>query len=79
MPYTDAVYREVMRMRPVLPMGLPHTSTEDDVYNGYLIPKGRILLPIFQPSFAQMQQAPSCSPTYGEKYIFRLLIFLDGM
>ncbi|KAF8741069.1 hypothetical protein AX14_005971 [Amanita brunnescens Koide BX004] len=45
MPYTDAVYREVMRMRPVLPMGLPHTSTEDDVYNGYLIPKGSIVFP----------------------------------
>ena len=41
MPYTDAIYREVMRIRPVLPMGLPHASTEDDVYNGYFIPKGK--------------------------------------
>ena len=44
MPYTDAIYREVMRTRPILPLGFPHTSTEDDVYNGYFIPKGRILL-----------------------------------
>ena len=44
MPYTDAIYREVMRIRPVFPLGLPHGSTEDDVYNGYFIPKGRILL-----------------------------------
>ena len=44
MPYTDAIYREVMRIRPVAPMGFPHTSTEDDVYNGYFIPKGRILM-----------------------------------
>ena len=44
MPYTDAIYREIMRMHPVLPMGLPHTSTEDDVYNGCFIPKGETLL-----------------------------------
>lgn len=41
MPYTDAIYREVMRTRPILPLGFPRTSTEDDVYNGYFIPKGR--------------------------------------
>ncbi|KAF8869033.1 cytochrome P450, partial [Infundibulicybe gibba] len=25
------------------PLGLPHTSTEDDVYKGYFIPKGSIV------------------------------------
>lgn len=25
--------------------GVAHVSTEDDVYNGYFIPKGAILLP----------------------------------
>ena len=44
MPYTEAIYREVMRIRPVFPSGVPHASTEDDVYNGYFIPKGRSLL-----------------------------------
>lgn len=44
MPYSDAIYREVMRIRPVFPLGLPHTSTEDDVYNGYFIPQGKIPL-----------------------------------
>ena len=44
MPYTDAIYREVMRIRPAFPSGVPHASTEDDVYNGYFIPKGRTLL-----------------------------------
>jgi cytochrome P450 len=47
MPYTEAIYREVMRIRPTIPMGVPHANTEDDVYNGYFIPKGRILLQIF--------------------------------
>lgn len=44
LPYTEAIYREVMRWRPPLPVGLPHATTEDDVYKGYFIPKGVIAL-----------------------------------
>jgi cytochrome P450 len=39
LPYVGAS-REVMRWKPVLPLGLPHAATEDDVYDGYFIPKG---------------------------------------
>ncbi|KAJ7224753.1 cytochrome P450 [Mycena rebaudengoi] len=44
LPYVEAVYREVMRWKPVLPLGLPHATTEDDVYDGYFIPKGSTVL-----------------------------------
>ena len=40
MPYVEAIYREVLRSRPALQMGLPHCVMEDDDYKGYLIPKG---------------------------------------
>ncbi|KAK7448457.1 cytochrome p450 [Stygiomarasmius scandens] len=40
LPYIEAIYREVMRWHPAVPMGLPHVSTEDIHYNGYYIPKG---------------------------------------
>ncbi len=43
MPYTQAIVREVLRWRPLFPLGLPHASMEDDVYNGYFIPKGEFL------------------------------------
>ncbi|THU90803.1 cytochrome P450 [Dendrothele bispora CBS 962.96] len=43
LPYVEAVYREVMRWHPALPMSLPHKSTEDIIYKGYVIPKGTIL------------------------------------
>lgn len=42
--YIEAMVKEVFRWHPVAPMGLPHTSTEKDVCEGYLIPKGSMLL-----------------------------------
>ncbi|KAJ5572746.1 hypothetical protein N7450_009730 [Penicillium hetheringtonii] len=45
LPYVDAVVKEVLRWHPVAPMGIPHMSTEDDIWNEYLIPKGSLLMP----------------------------------
>ncbi|KAE8385720.1 cytochrome P450 [Aspergillus alliaceus] len=45
LPYVDAVVKETLRWHPIGPMGLPHMTTEDDIYEGYLIPKGAIILP----------------------------------
>lgn len=44
LPYVDAMVKESLRWHPIGPMGLPHTSTQEDEYNGYLIPKGAMLL-----------------------------------
>ncbi|KAK7434917.1 cytochrome p450 [Stygiomarasmius scandens] len=43
LPYIEAVYREVMRWHPAIPMGLPHATTADIIYKGYYIPKGTII------------------------------------
>ncbi|KAF8183439.1 cytochrome P450 [Pholiota molesta] len=40
LPYLEALYRELMRWMPPVPLGLPHRLTEDDEYKGYFIPKG---------------------------------------
>ncbi|KAJ3813269.1 cytochrome P450 1 [Lentinula aff. lateritia] len=45
LPYVEAIYREVMRLHPALPLGLPHVSIEDDFYCGYHIPKGCTVIP----------------------------------
>lgn len=45
LPYVEAVLKEALRMHPIGPMGLPHVTTSDDVFEGYLIPKGAIILP----------------------------------
>lgn len=46
LPYIRAISMEVMRWMPMLCFGLPHALTEDDVYNGYHIPKGTMVIPV---------------------------------
>ncbi|CAA7266287.1 unnamed protein product [Cyclocybe aegerita] len=45
LPYTNAVVLEVLRWHSVTPTGVPHRVTEDDIHNGYLIPKGALIIP----------------------------------
>ncbi|GJE86537.1 cytochrome P450 [Phanerochaete sordida] len=44
LPYVEALMKEVFRWNPVVPLGVPHRLLEDDVYEGYLIPKGSIVI-----------------------------------
>ncbi|CEL08495.1 hypothetical protein ASPCAL11644 [Aspergillus calidoustus] len=45
LPYIDAIVKESLRWHPVAPMGIPHMCSEDDVYKGYRIPKGSLVMP----------------------------------
>ncbi|KAH7905755.1 cytochrome P450, partial [Hygrophoropsis aurantiaca] len=45
MPYIDAILRETLRWNPTFPLGLPHALLEDDIYEGYLFPKGAMIIP----------------------------------
>ena len=40
LPYVEALFREILRWSPVVPLSVSHASTSNDVYNGYFIPKG---------------------------------------
>ncbi|THH11765.1 hypothetical protein EW146_g7925 [Bondarzewia mesenterica] len=44
LPYINAMLRETIRWGPPVPLGAPHCVTEDDVYDGYLIPKGSVVV-----------------------------------
>jgi len=46
LPYIQAIVKEVLRWRPPVPFSVPHSTTEDDWYNGMFIPKGTSCLPI---------------------------------
>ncbi|KLO19241.1 cytochrome P450 [Schizopora paradoxa] len=39
LPYIDNIVKELLRFSAVVPM-VPHSNEEDDVYNGFFIPKG---------------------------------------
>lgn len=44
--YVRAIAMEALRWMPVSPFGMPHTSSTDDEYMGYRIPKGTIILAV---------------------------------
>ncbi|KAI0097583.1 cytochrome P450, partial [Nemania sp. FL0031] len=44
MKYMEAFWNEVHRWRPVAPQAVPHVTTQDDVYNGYRVPKGTTVI-----------------------------------
>ncbi|XP_073178485.1 cytochrome P450 2C42-like [Lepidochelys kempii] len=46
MPYTDAVIHEVHRFADVIPMSLPHITTQDVQFRAYVIPKGTAVIPL---------------------------------
>ncbi|XP_028347962.1 cytochrome P450 2U1 [Physeter macrocephalus] len=45
MPYTEATIMEVQRLSVVVPLSIPHMTSEKTVLQGYTIPKGTIILP----------------------------------
>ncbi|KAG1876681.1 cytochrome P450, partial [Suillus subalutaceus] len=44
LPYLDAILLEVLRWHPAVPLGIPHAASNDDVYGGYFIPKGAMVI-----------------------------------
>lgn len=42
--YVNAVLYELLRWHQLGPLGLPHATSEDDIYEGYFIPKGTIVI-----------------------------------
>ncbi|KAJ7626977.1 cytochrome P450 [Roridomyces roridus] len=44
LPYVSAMVTELLRWHSVAPLGVPHAAMEDAVVDGYLIPKGTIII-----------------------------------
>ncbi|KDQ58000.1 hypothetical protein JAAARDRAFT_193485 [Jaapia argillacea MUCL 33604] len=58
LPFMRALIKENLRWRPIAPTGIPHAVIQDDVYNGYFIPKGST---VFADIFT-MAQDPDMFP-----------------
>lgn len=62
LPYIEAIYRELLRWRPPLNMGIPHSSTKDDIYEGYFIPEGTVVM----SNIWAMAHDPAVYPNHEE-------------
>ncbi|KAI4520359.1 cytochrome P450 [Schizophyllum commune Loenen D] len=47
LPYIERLVQEVFRFWPSVPLGVQHKSTKDDIYKGMYIPKGSLLIRVF--------------------------------
>ncbi|KAF8587788.1 cytochrome P450 [Ramaria rubella] len=45
LPYINALCKEIQRWNPVAPLSIPHATSQDDVYKGYWIPGGSVVIP----------------------------------
>ncbi|KZW01466.1 cytochrome P450, partial [Exidia glandulosa HHB12029] len=72
LPLVEAFVREVYRFYPPVPLGIPHSLMQDDVYKGYLIPMGSTIV----ANIWAMLRDPA---VYSEPHLFNPNRFLtDG-
>ncbi|KII84568.1 hypothetical protein PLICRDRAFT_117453 [Plicaturopsis crispa FD-325 SS-3] len=45
LPYVNAIVKESLRWRPVTPQGIAHVVTTEDMFDGYRIPAGSVVIP----------------------------------
>jgi cytochrome P450 len=70
LPYIQALVKESLRWRPALPFGIPHTSREDDWYEGMFIPKGTLcLVNLWQCNLDTSSYGPDAASFNPERYL----------
>ncbi|KZV81301.1 cytochrome P450, partial [Exidia glandulosa HHB12029] len=70
LPYIDALLKEVQRWdTPVAPLGLPHCTSEEDVYKGYCIPKGAIMFANIWSIFHNPEKYPDPETFKPERFL----------
>ena len=45
LPYLECIVKEVFRISPAVPIGIPHESVKEDTYRGWKIPEGSMVMP----------------------------------
>ena len=43
--YINAIVYEALRWHNVTPLSVPHAATEDEIFEGYFIPAGSVIIP----------------------------------
>ncbi|KAJ7200845.1 cytochrome P450 [Mycena pura] len=69
LPYVAAVVTELLRWHSVAPLGVPHAATEDSLIDGYLIPKGSIIIANLWNMLNDPETYPSPSTFDPERHL----------
>ncbi|KAI0301751.1 cytochrome P450 [Multifurca ochricompacta] len=69
LPFIEALCKETLRWKPVGPLAVPHATTKDDVYEGYFIPKGALVIGNTWAIFHDPEAYPEPDAFKPERYI----------
>ncbi|KAH7903642.1 cytochrome P450 [Hygrophoropsis aurantiaca] len=69
LPFIEAIIRETLRWHPVLPLGLAHATTNDDIYEGYFIPKGTTIIANVWAMSRNESKYPNASEFIPERWL----------
>ncbi|PIL22725.1 cytochrome P450 [Ganoderma sinense ZZ0214-1] len=69
LPYVNAVIKENLRWHTPTPLGLPHVTTLDDEYSGYMIPKGSVVLVNLWSIFHDEKNYPEPDKFMPERFL----------
>jgi len=75
LPYINCIVKEGLRIRPLIPTGVPHRVRQDDWYDGMLIPKDAT---VFVNAHAIHQSMDDDSETFDpDRYLGRPRLAMD--
>lgn len=69
LPYLQCVLMETLRLRPPAPLGVPHSASEDDVFQGWFTPKGTTVLINFHSIHMDPERYPDPTAFKPERHL----------
>ncbi|XP_069584369.1 cytochrome P450 2K6-like [Ranitomeya imitator] len=69
MPYTEAVIHEIQRFGNIVPTNLPHATTQDVNFRGYLLPKGIQVIPLLTSILYDKDHFVKADEFYPEHFL----------
>ncbi|THH13243.1 hypothetical protein EW146_g6950 [Bondarzewia mesenterica] len=68
LPHINNIVWECLRWNPILPLAVPHATTQDDVYEGYWISKGTTIIPNIWAMFHDETKHPDAFAFKPERF-----------
>ncbi|KAH0835878.1 cytochrome P450 [Lanmaoa asiatica] len=69
LPFLDAIFWETIRYNPVVPLSVPHAAVDNDVYDGFHIPKGALVITNLWSMAHDESKYPNADAFIPERYL----------